>query len=94
MFEGVIVGWEQDEMEAESNWVLKKRWMPSDPPEQYNGEASVAEFENKLVEICLDSGFLLWRVGMLRFWTIYFAHLTQIIIGTASFLYLNPFTRR
>ena len=50
-------------MEAESNWVLEKRWMPSDPPEQHNGEASVAEFENKLVEICLDSGFLLRCVG-------------------------------
>lgn len=37
--------------------------MPSDPPEQHNGEASVAEFENKLVEICLDSGFLLRCVG-------------------------------
>ena len=31
---------------------------------------------------------------LLRFWTIYFAYLTQIIIGTALFLYLDPSIRR
>ena len=32
--------------------------------------------------------------NMLRFQTIYFAYHMQIIIGTASFLYLDPFIRR
>ena len=32
--------------------------------------------------------------SLLRFQTIYFAHLTQTIIGTATFLYLDPFIRR
>ena len=31
---------------------------------------------------------------LLRFWTIYFAYYTQTIIGTALFLYLDPFIRR
>ena len=34
------------------------------------------------------------RVWVLRFQTIYFAYHTQIIIGTAPFLYLNPLIRR
>ena len=30
---------------------------------------------------------------VLHFWTIYFAYYTQITIGTASFLYLDPLIR-